>query len=178
MGTTPAERAGTCPETKRTNTMRMSDILRPDLTVAKVDTGSKKRLMQFAAEFVVEHLSGLESLAIYDALIARERLGSTAIGFGAAIPHCRLAGLQQAHVVLFQLQEAIPFDAPDNRPVQLVFVLLVPEEATEDHLQILKLLAESLSDQDYRIALLEAANSEQLYDLATTRAPVPSDAAN
>lgn len=151
--------------------MEMTDILQPGFTVADLEAGSKKRLMQYAADFIAERVHDIRATDIYDALIARERLGSTAIGSGAAIPHCRLPGLEIARVALFRLREAIPFDAPDNRPVQLVFVLLVPEEATGDHLEILRVLAESLSVQDFRVALLEAADDQALYRAAIAPPP-------
>ncbi len=151
--------------------MQMKDVLLPGYTRVDLDTPSKKRLMQFASDFIAEREAALSASEIYDGLIARERLGSTAIGSGAAIPHCRLPGLENPLVALFRLREAIPFDAPDNRPVQVVFVLLVPGDATEDHLQILKLLAESLSDPEFRIGLLEAASDEALYAAATGFTP-------
>lgn len=156
--------------------MRMADILQPGFAQADLEAGSKKRLMQSAADFLAERVEDLRATDVYDALIARERLGSTAVGSGAAIPHCRIAGLEKAQVALFRLREAIAFDAPDNRPVQLVFVLLVPAEATSDHLEILRVLAESLSVPDYRIALLEAADDEALFQAAITPvAGAPAD---
>lgn len=153
--------------------MRMSDILRPEFTVCSLEAGSKKRLLQFAADFFAEKLETISAPTLYDALIARERLGSTAIGHGAAIPHCRLEGLDNAQVALFRLAEPIPFDAPDGRPVQIVFILLVPAEATEDHLQILRLLARSLDSQEYRIGLHEADSNAALHKFAVTRAAEP-----
>lgn len=151
--------------------MQMKDVLQPGYTRVGLDAPSKKRLMQFASDFIAEKNEAISASDVYDGLIARERLGSTAVGAGAAIPHCRLPGLENALVALFQLREAIPFDAPDGRPVQVVFVLLVPADATDDHLQILKLLAESLSDQEFRIGLLEADSDEALYDAATRYSP-------
>ena len=130
------------------------------------DGGSKKRLLQTAAAKFSEQTPELQEQQISDGLLARERLGSTGIGSGVAIPHCRMEGCTRAMGALFQLTEGIGFDAPDGRPVKLVFVLLVPVEATDEHLQILGMLAEAFSDSDYRIALIEAVDQQQLYRVA------------
>lgn len=148
--------------------MQISDILSPSLVFCGHDGGSKKRLLQAAAAKFSEHLPELAEQQIADGLLARERLGSTGVGSGVAIPHCRMEACQEAVGALFQLNEGIGFDAPDGRPVKLVFVLLVPAEATSEHLQILGTLAQAFSETEYRIALIEAQDPQQLYRAATS----------
>lgn len=146
--------------------MQISDILSPEMVFSGHDGGSKKRLLQAAAAKFAEQCPELPEQEIVDGLLARERLGSTGVGSGVAIPHCRMDGCRQAMGALFQLKEGIGFDAPDGRPVKLVFVLLVPAEATDEHLQILGTLAQAFSESEYRIALIEAADDHQLYRAA------------
>ena len=111
---------------------------------------------------IAQH-TDLDSDAIYESLIAREKLGSTGFGNGIAIPHCRLDQCTEAIGALLQLSSKIDFDSLDGEPVDLIFVLLVPHEATEQHLQILKMLAEKLDQEDLREALRQAPDAESLY---------------
>ena len=120
--------------------MQIDHILTPERTFAGVQGGSKKRVLELIGKLVAQH-TNLDPDAIYENLIARERLGSTGFGNGIAIPHCRLEDCHQAIGALLQLDGKIDFDALDGQPVDLIFVLLVPQEATEQHLQILKMLA-------------------------------------
>ncbi|TVP87331.1 MAG: PTS IIA-like nitrogen-regulatory protein PtsN [Pseudomonadaceae bacterium] len=144
--------------------MQISQILSPDRTFAGVQGVSKKRVLELTGKLVAQHTS-LDADAIYESLIAREKLGSTGFGHGIAIPHCRLPGCSKAVGALLQLDGKIDFDALDGEPVDLIFVLLVPEEATEEHLQILKMLAERLDQPTLRTALRKAANAEDLYQV-------------
>lgn len=146
--------------------MQISDILSPSMVFSGHAGGSKKRLLQAAAAKFSEQIPELSEQQISDGLLARERLGSTGIGSGVAIPHTRMEGCTRAMGALFQLKEGIGFDAPDGRPVKLIFVLLVPAEATDEHLQILGVLAEAFSEPEYRIALIEAVDAQQLYRIA------------
>jgi PTS system nitrogen regulatory IIA component len=120
-----------------------------------VEAGSKKRVFEQAG-IVFENSLGIAQSTIFDSLLARERLGSTGLGQGIAIPHGRIKGLKHASGALLRLTHPIPFDAPDGRPVSLLFVLLVPEQATEQHLQILSEIAERFSDPAFRDALVAA----------------------
>jgi PTS system nitrogen regulatory IIA component len=120
-----------------------------------LQAGSKKRAFEQAG-IVFENSLGIAQSAVFDSLFARERLGSTGLGQGIAIPHGRIKGLKQASAAFLRLQQAIAFDAPDGRPVSLMFVLLVPEQATEEHLQILSEVAERFSDPVFRDALFAA----------------------
>lgn len=107
---------------------------------------------------MLEGASGLSRGQVMGSLLARERLGSTALGQGIAIPHGRVKGLHNAVGAFLRLREPIPFDAPDNQPVSLVFVLLVPERASDVHLQILSELAQMFSDRELRRQLAVVPN--------------------
>jgi len=107
---------------------------------------------------MLEGASGLSRGQVMGSLLARERLGSTALGQGIAIPHGRVKGLRDAVGAFLRVREPIPFDAPDNQPVSLVFVLLVPERASDVHLQILSELAQMFSDRELRRQLAAAPN--------------------
>lgn len=135
-----------------------------------LDAGSKKRAFERAG-IVFENSLGVASAAIFDSLFARERLGSTGLGQGIAIPHGRIKGLKHASAAFLRLTQPIAFDAPDGRPVNLLFVLLVPEQATEEHLQILSEIAERFSDPAFRDALLAAPDAAQV--VALFRQPFP-----
>ncbi|SDR74844.1 PTS IIA-like nitrogen-regulatory protein PtsN [Halopseudomonas litoralis] len=142
--------------------MQIEHILTPQLTFAGVPGGSKKRVLELIGKMIAQH-TALDSDAIYESLIAREKLGSTGFGNGIAIPHCRLEQCTEAIGALLQLNSKIDFDSLDGEPVDLIFVLLVPHEATEQHLQILKMLAEKLDQEHLREALRQAPDAESLY---------------
>ena len=129
-----------------------------------LQAGSKKRAFEQAG-FVFEKSLGIAQAAVFDSLIARERLCSTGLGQGIAIPHGRIKGLKQASAAFLRLKQPISFDAPDGRPVNLLFVLLVPEQATEEHLQILSEVAERFSDPAFREALINATDAASVIAL-------------
>ena len=108
---------------------------------------------------------------VFDSLFAREKLGSTGLGQGVAIPHGRIKGLKDALCAFVRLAQPVPFDAPDGAPVSLVFVLLVPEQATEKHLQILSELAQMFSDRALREAMVGAPDAGALHHLITAWQP-------
>ena len=142
--------------------MQIDHILTPERTFSGVQGGSKKRVLELIGKLVAQQ-TNLDPDAIYENLIAREKLGSTGFGNGIAIPHCRLEDCHQAIGALLQLDGKIDFDALDGQPVDLIFVLLVPQEATEQHLQILKMLAGKLDRADLRDALRAAPDADALY---------------
>ncbi len=142
--------------------MQIDHILTPERTFSGVQGGSKKRVLELIGKLVAQH-TNLDPDAIYENLIAREKLGSTGFGNGIAIPHCRLEDCHQAIGALLQLDGKIDFDALDGQPVDLIFVMLVPQEATEQHLQILKMLAGKLDRADLRDALRAAPDADALY---------------
>ena len=102
---------------------------------------------------------------VTDNLFARERMGSTGLGQGVAIPHGRIKGLKQPSAALVRLAAAVPFEAPDNQPVQLLVFLLVPEAASAKHLELLSVIAEMLSDDAFRQRMLDAADAQALHRL-------------
>lgn len=146
----------------------ISDILSAERTQIDVAVSSKKKLLEYLGRQISEQLSGSTADDIFERLLGRERLGSTGIGEGIAIPHCRLKECTQAFGVLLRLEQAIDFDAIDREPVDLVFALLVPEEATDEHLQVLAMLARNFSEADFRQALRNAPDASQLYQRALT----------
>lgn len=129
-----------------------------------LDATSKKRVFEQAG-IVFENSLGIAQSTVFDSLFARERLGSTGLGQGIAIPHGRIKGLKHAAGAVLRLARPIPFDAPDGRPVNLLFVLLVPEQATEQHLQILSEVAERFSDPAFREALIAAPDAASVLAL-------------
>jgi PTS system nitrogen regulatory IIA component len=131
-----------------------------------VDVTSKKRAFEEAG-LLFESLHGLSRALVTDSLFSRERLGSTGLGHGVAIPHGRIKGLKTPMAAVFQLLKPIGFDAPDDKAVTLLIFLLVPEAATQKHLEILSEIAELLSDVDMRQRLTGATDAAQLHDLLT-----------
>jgi len=147
-------------------TTAITDILSAERTQIDVPVSSKKKLLEYLGEVISTQLSGSTADDIFERLLGRERLGSTGIGEGIAIPHCRLKECNQAFGVLLRLENAIDFDSIDRQPVDLVFALLVPEEATEEHLQVLSMLARNFSEATFRNALRNAPDACQLYKRA------------
>ena len=132
-------------------------LLSPDSISLSTQPATKEALFQIAAEAFGTRL-GISDAQIRDSLLMREQLGSTGLGQGVGIPHGRLKGLKQVAGMFFRLSKPIPFDAPDNRPVDLIFFLLVPEQSTEEHLQLLSELAQGFSDPDFRDGLRNAVD--------------------
>ena len=143
---------------------QIASLLPPDNVVADLDASSKKRVFEQVG-ILFENQQGIARSTVYDALFAREKLGSTGLGQGIAIPHGRIKGLKTPVGAFVRLQTAVPFDAPDGKPVGLIFVLLVPEAANEHHLQLLSELAQMFSDKDFRDRLATAADAAALHGL-------------
>lgn len=143
---------------------QIARLLASDNVVANLDASSKKRVFEQVG-LLFENHQGLARNLIYDALFAREKLGSTALGLGVAIPHGRIKGLKQAVGAFVRLEAPVQFDAPDGKPVDLIFVLLVPEAANEQHLQLLSELAQMFSERAFREKLSAAEDSAALYEI-------------
>ena len=126
--------------------MLPQDFLTQDTVVTGAQIQSKKRLLEFIAELFAEHNPQTEATTIFESLIERERLGSTGLGKGIALPHARIDGLENAKAIFVRTQDSIDFDAIDGQPVDLVIALLVPTNASDAHLKILAGLAQFFSD--------------------------------
>jgi PTS system nitrogen regulatory IIA component len=143
---------------------RLSHILSAEQVLVQVEASSKKRAFEEAG-LLFERLHGLSRALVTDSLFSRERLGSTGLGHGVAIPHGRIKGLKAPMAAVFQLAAPIVFDAPDEQPVALLIFLLVPEAATQKHLEILSEIAELLSDAALREKLSNCADAGELHGL-------------
>ena len=144
---------------------RIASILDVEHIALDLPAANKTAALEAAARLFTR--DGLDPAKVQAALAEREQLGSTGIGEGVAIPHGRLKGLASPRGAFVRLAEPVPFDACDGRPVRLVFVLLVPEQATEEHLQILSELAERFSDPAVRQALTTVSDPESALGLLT-----------
>ena len=142
----------------------VAKLLSPADVVLDLQVSSKKRLFEQVG-LLFENQHALARSVVFDSLFARERLGSTGLGQGVAIPHGRIKGLKEALGAFIRVAQPVPFDAPDGNPVTLVFVLLVPEKATEKHLQILSELAQMFSDKALREAMARAPDAPSLHQL-------------
>ncbi|HRQ59613.1 MAG TPA: PTS IIA-like nitrogen regulatory protein PtsN [Azoarcus taiwanensis] len=140
----------------------IADLLPAANVVVDLEASSKKRVFEQAG-LLFENNQGISRSEVFDSLFARERLGSTGLGQGIAIPHGRIKGLQEAAGAFFRLATPVQFDAPDGRPVDMLFVLLVPEQANEQHLQLLSELAQRFSDADFRERITKAADAEAIH---------------
>ena len=140
---------------------QIADLLPAGNILLDLDAGSKARLFD-AVGTLFEANSGLPRRVVVDSLLAREKLGSTGLGQGIAIPHGRIRGLVEAQGAFVRLKPPIPFEAPDGKPVAQVFVLLVPEQATDQHLQLLSELAQMFSETRFREDLADRTDAAGL----------------
>lgn len=149
---------------------RLASILPKEQVLVGVDATSKKRAFEEAG-LLFENLHGLSRALVTDSLFARERLGSTGLGHGVAIPHGRIKGLKSPMAAVFQLAQSIGFDAPDEQPVKILIFLLVPEAATQKHLEILSEIAELLSNAAVRDGMLVSPTAQSLHELIAQWSP-------
>lgn len=143
---------------------RLASILPVSQVLVRVDATSKKRAFEEIG-LLFENLHGMNRSLVTDSLFARERLGSTGLGHGVAIPHGRIKGLKAPMAAVVQLAQPIVFDAPDQVPVKLMIFLLVPEVATQKHLETLSEIAEMLSDPDLRLKMAESSAAHDVHQL-------------
>ena len=141
--------------------MTISALLSPQRIFLDVEISSKKKLLELIANIVADQAQLTES-SLYSNLLNRERLGSTGLGHGFAVPHARVEGLDQTIGCLFRLKDPVNFEAPDNLPVDLVFTIVIPQEATEEHLLILSSLASLFSKPEVREAVRNANDKEEI----------------
>jgi len=149
--------------------MKITDVLTPDMTLCNLPGASKKRVLENLSAFITQQLGGdtEQTDQLFHSLVARERLGSTGIGEGVAIPHCRASGFRRIHGCLTKPDKPLDFDAQDDKPVDLIFALVVPEEKNDEHLATLARIAALMQDDDSRQSLRQCSNNEELYATAT-----------
>ncbi len=148
--------------------MKITDVLTPAMTQCDLPGGSKKRVLENLSIFITEQLGGdsEQTDTLFHSLVARERLGSTGIGEGIAIPHCRAPGFKRIHGCLIKLSNPVDFDALDDQPVDLIFALVVPEEKNDEHLATLARVAALLQDETSRQSLRQCSSNEELFNTA------------
>ncbi len=152
--------------------MTNADLLAPERCRCQVPVTSKKRALELLSELISFRSEALTAQEVFNCLVAREKLGSTGLGHGVAIPHGRLPDVDSAVGAVITLETGVDFDAPDREPVDLIVGLIVPEESTDEHLQILSKLAESFSDESRVVSIRAATSPEricQLLDESTLR---------
>ena len=145
--------------------MHIADFISPERVVVRCQVGSKKRTLELVSGLIASAQPSLADTEVFNCLVARERLGSTGIGHGIAIPHGRLKAADGPIAAFASLEKGVEFDALDGAPVDLVCALVVPAESSEEHLQILALLAELFGDASLRDRLRKAATPAELYAL-------------
>ena len=147
--------------------MKILDILSPTHVFPNVECNSKKAAMELLAKNIASSNNGIDQIDVIDCLIARERLGSTGLGNGIAIPHGRLKYCEKAVATFIQLNNGIDYGAIDNVPVDLIFALIVPEESTDEHLQILAILAKMLSEKETVDKLRNSKTAKEIFSILT-----------
>ena len=145
----------------------IAKLLPPSNILLNLDVSSKKRVFEQVG-LMFENNQGIARSTVFDSLFAREKLGSTGLGQGLAIPHGRVKGMRDAIAGFVRLANPVQFDAPDGNPVKLAMVLLVPEQATEVHLRILSELAQMFSDRELREALATIEDPAEVHRRITT----------
>ena len=143
---------------------QISQLLPLSNVIVDLDVTSKKRVFEQAG-LLFENTNHIARSQVFDSLFAREKLGSTGLGQGVAIPHGRIKGLREAVAALVTMKAGIPFDAPDGQPVNIACILLVPEKATDKHLQILSELAQMFSDKQFRENILQCKDAAAIHKL-------------
>ena len=141
----------------------LDQILAPERVRSGVPAASRKRTLQVLGEVFAGAEPSLSAQAVFDRLVARERLGSTGLGNGCALPHARVPGLGRTLAAFLRLGKGVDFDSPDHEPVDLVFGLLVPEESTDEHLEILAAIARVFSDERVRSSLRSADEPARIH---------------
>lgn len=153
-----------------------SHILPAENVVLDLECSSKKRAFEQAG-LIFENNCGIARSTVSDNLFARERLGSTGLGHGVAVPHGRIRGLKAPLAAFVRLSEAIPFESPDGEPVKLLIFLLIPDNVTQQHLEILSEIAEMFSDRTFRMAMAEDLDASSLYQRLVSWQPPERSAA-
>lgn len=151
--------------------MQLSEIIAIDRIKNDLDIHSKKRALEELSQLLTAGQTQLTSGAVFDSLISRERLGATGVGYGIAIPHGRIKGCEKITGAFIKLHEGVDFNAVDNVPVDTLFALIVPEESTDEHLQVLALLASMFNDKSFREKLQRSKTNEEIFKLLSEWQP-------
>lgn len=149
--------------------MTIGTLIKPGAVICRDSATSKKRALEKISEYLSAGEPGLTSAMVFDKLLERERLGSTGLGEGVAIPHCRMAEARQAIIALVTLDAPIDFDARDKKPVDILFALVVPEKCNETHLKILASAAEMFSDPAFCRSLRDCRSNADMFSLLSNR---------
>lgn len=148
--------------------MIIQHILTPGRTFCDVPGVSKKKVLESIAETLSKEVPAINANELFEALVARERLGTTGLGHGIALPHCRFKPCPGPTGLFARLEEPIDFDAVDREPVDLVFALIVPEGDNQEHLDVLKSLAERFNVEEIRHQLRQAEDAEAMFEIITS----------
>lgn len=146
--------------------MKLKNVLKLDCTKSAVQCSSKKRALEIISELAADE-SGQNEQKLFESILNREKMGSTGIGNGIAIPHGRIVNSNQPIAVLLQCEHPIDFEAIDNQPVDILFAFLVPEDQCKEHLKTLSYIVEKLSDKQICRRLRNACSDQELYDIIT-----------
>lgn len=148
--------------------MNLKDLVSPDSVICNADVVSKKRALELLADLLAKKSEADKSLQIFQLLTEREKLGSTSLGHGIALPHARTDLCKKAIGVLIRTKNGIDFDSPDHQPTDLLFALMVPEHYTDEHLNILAELAGMFNNESFCQNLRSAKTDEELYHQLTS----------
>jgi PTS system nitrogen regulatory IIA component len=152
----------------------LSQILSPENVVLDIPVTSKKRALE-QMSLLFENHQGLERVSVFDSLFARERLGSTGLGHGVAVPHGRVKNIDNPCAAFARLAQPVAFDSPDGQPVDLILVLIVPETATQQHLDILAEVAQRLSEPSILEQLRRETDAMRIYEMLTVTNALTSE---
>ena len=147
--------------------MKIESLLISSRVLCRIEATSKKQALEILAGIIAKDISAIDADALFRRFMARERLGSTGIGYGIAIPHCSIEEYTGATGALITLVQPVNFDAIDSQPVDILFAMLVPEAAHGEHLKNLAALANAMNNAQFRQQLRDAHNDATLYQAAT-----------
>ncbi len=150
--------------------MIIENVLTPERILCDAQGASKKKVLEVIAENISRHVPAINGKDLFNSLVSREKLGTTGLGSGIALPHCRIKACQEPTGFLVRLAEPVNYDSVDKQPVDLLFALVVPEENTQEHLTILQALAERFQSTELLAELRSAESPQKLFELIT--APV------
>jgi len=151
--------------------MQLAELINAEQIKNGIDIQSKKRALEELSQLLAQAQPQLDANDIFDSLLARERLGATGLGHGIAIPHGRIKNADKITGAFIKLNQAVDFNTVDNKPVDTLFALIVPEESTDEHLQVLALLASMFNEASFREKLNSSKTSEEINQLFTEWQP-------